>query len=187
LISAGKNLSGSDLFKRFRAYIWTVTAKKKGDTGGVLGAAVAVAPNLLATNCHVVNGQDEIMISQDQTSYDAITATGDAKRDICLLEVKTRLPFAANSVPVSRLDVGTTAYALGNPQGVGLTFSNGIVSGVRRVQDQEFIQTTAPISKGSSCGALIDDRRNLLGITTFYLLGGQAMNFAIPIADFCKK
>lgn len=190
-ICEGRPLSGvqtgADLFKNFKPYVWTVTAKSVNSSSSALGTAVAIGPNTLATNCHVVGAYEDITVAQDGVTHKASIASSDAKKDACLLEVKARVPFAVNSLLVSKLEVGTASYALGNPQGMNLTFSNGIISGVRKSDGREFIQTTAPISKGSSGGALIDDRGNLLGITTFYLQGGQAMNFAIPIGEFCKQ
>ncbi len=178
--------SGTDLFATFKKYVWTVSARSNSSSAASLGTAVAIGPHTLATNCHVVGTHDDITVTQDGTLHKANLSVGDPKRDVCLLEVKDSVPFAVNSASVSKLQVGSTSYALGNPQGLNLTFSNGIVSGVRKSNGRDFIQTTAPISKGSSGGALIDDRGNLLGITTFYLQGGQAMNFAIPVEEFCK-
>jgi hypothetical protein len=178
--------SGADLFATFKKYVWTVSARSSSSSAASLGTAVAIGPHTLATNCHVIGTNDDITVTQDGTLHKANLSVGDPKRDVCLLEVKDTVPFAVNSASVSKLQVGSTSYALGNPQGLNLTFSNGIVSGVRKSNGRDFIQTTAPISKGSSGGALIDDRGNLLGITTFYLQGGQAMNFAIPVEEFCK-
>jgi len=49
------------------------------------------------------------------------------------------------------------------------------------------VQTSAPISHGSSGGGLFDARGELLGITTFYFAGGQNLNFAVAAEDFAKK
>lgn len=184
--TASREQSGSELFKSFKPYIWTVTAKRKAPNDGALGTAVAVTPSILATNCHVISGAAEITLTQEREKYQATIVAADIKRDLCLLEVKGKLPFVGNAMPLTKIDIGSAAYAIGNPQGLSLTFSNGIISGIRHVAGRDFIQTTAPISRGSSGGALIDDKGNLLGITTFYLQGGQAMNFAIPIEAFCK-
>jgi S1-C subfamily serine protease len=46
------------------------------------------------------------------------------------------------------------------------------------------LQTTAPISPGSSGGGLFDERGNLVGITTSSLRSAQSVNFAIPAEDF---
>ncbi len=54
------------------------------------------------------------------------------------------------------------------------------------IDDIRFVQTTAPISHGSSGGGLFDGHGNLVGITTMTLTGTQNINFAIPAEDFWK-
>lgn len=54
------------------------------------------------------------------------------------------------------------------------------MSGFREYKGTDYIQTTAPISKGSSGGGLFDAQGRLVGITTMYLKDGQALNFAVP-------
>lgn len=67
---------------------------------------------------------------------------------------------------------------------------NGILSGVREEDGRSYVQTTAPISPGSSGGGLFDARGNLVGITTLVLVGSehlnQSLNFAIPAEAFTK-
>jgi hypothetical protein len=86
------------------------------------------------------------------------------------------------------LEVGEAAYTLGSPVGLELTLSNGIVSGRRDENGHRYVQTTAPISPGSSGGGLFDARGNLIGITTLALVGrenlNQALNFAIAADTF---
>src|SRR5258708_7473492 len=61
-----------------------------------------------------------------------------------------------------------------------LTISNGIVSGFREASGGvKLIQTTAPISAGSSGGGLFDDQGRLVGITTLVAKDSQNLNFAI--------
>jgi tetratricopeptide (TPR) repeat protein len=61
-----------------------------------------------------------------------------------------------------------------------LTFSEGVISALRETEGVHMIQTSAPISPGSSGGGLFDAKGNLVGITTFYLKEGQSLNFALP-------
>ena len=90
--------------------------------------------------------------------------------------------------PYASLEVGEPLFTLGSPSGLELTLSNGILSGRREVQGRKFVQTTAPVSPGSSGGGLFDGRGNLVGITTLVLGGreneNQALNFAIPADSF---
>jgi serine protease Do len=88
--------------------------------------------------------------------------------------------------PFEALEVGETVYAIGNPLKLDRTLSEGLLSGKREAGERRYLQTTAPISPGSSGGGLFDARGNLLGITSFTLKGAQSLNFAIPAEDYWK-
>ena len=81
------------------------------------------------------------------------------------------------------LEVGDKVVAIGNPEGLVNTVSEGIISGLRYLGEYPYYQMTAPISPGSSGGAVFDDCGNIIGISTFYIEGGQNLNFCIPIAE----
>jgi hypothetical protein len=84
-----------------------------------------------------------------------------------------------------RLQVGEEVVAIGSPLSLESTVSNGIVSGIRTVEKEggKFLQITAPISPGSSGGPLFNMTGEVVGITTSHLVGGESLNFAIPIND----
>ncbi len=75
-------------------------------------------------------------------------------------------------------------YAIGNPKGLDLTLSAGLVSSLRRNPTGQLvlIQTSAAISGGSSGGGLFDDSGRLIGLTTIGSVGAdtQNLNFAVP-------
>ena len=83
------------------------------------------------------------------------------------------------------LKVGQRVYAVGAPEGLELTLSEGLISALRSVANFRYIQTTASISHGSSGGGLFDAQGRLIGITTFYWSDGQNLNFALP-ADWIQ-
>ena len=76
--------------------------------------------------------------------------------------------------------MGDPVYAVGAPQGLELSLSEGIVSQLRG-GPPPLIQTTVAISRGSSGGGLFNAEGELVGITTFYLKEGQSLNFALPV------
>ena len=80
----------------------------------------------------------------------------------------------------SSLAVGERVYAIGAPEGLELTLSEGVISGLRESGGGCVIQTSAAISPGSSVGGLSDTEGRLIGITTFSLKEGQNLNFALP-------
>jgi serine protease Do len=85
--------------------------------------------------------------------------------------------------------IGDTVLAIGDPFGIGLTVTNGIVSALGRNNLQieafeDFIQTDAPINQGNSGGALLDSMGRVVGINTAILSpsgGSNGVGFAIPI------
>lgn len=156
-----------------------------------LGSGVIVSPEgYILTNNHVVDGATEVKVTlSDKHEYDAKIIGTDPKTDIAVLKID-----AANLKPItlgdsSKVEVGDTAMAIGNPFGVGQTVTRGIISATGRGNlgieaYEDFIQTDAPINPGNSGGALIDDRGELVGINTAILThseGSEGIGFAVPV------
>ena len=79
---------------------------------------------------------------------------------------------------------GDPVYTLGNPLGLGLAVSNGIVSAVGRVVDRyslPCIMNTADISQGSSGGALLNIYGHVVGVTSGAFTYGNNMYLAVPV------
>ena len=120
--------------------------------------------------------------SEDYQSFNgAKLLYADPDRDIAVLKVNSNsLPFLKRPASTGcEARVGEKVYAIGNPKGLSNTISDGIVSRRRSVENEDFIQHTAPISPGSSGGALVDSSGALLGMNSWQVTGGQNLNFAI--------
>jgi hypothetical protein len=76
---------------------------------------------------------------------------------------------------------GETVVAIGSPLGIKNTVSTGVLSGRLMEDGMDVLQFTAPISSGSSGGALFDNNGNVIGITYASYIDGQNLNLAIPI------
>lgn len=147
-----------------------------------IGSGVVVATNELLTNCHVVqDGRSWRITTPSGTKHKAILLARLKKRDLCLMYASKLEARPALLGAAFNLDVGAAVYAIGSPEGLELSLSNGVVSQLRGNKNAPLIQTTAPISPGSSGGGLFDSEGRLVGITTFYLEGGQNLNFAMPV------
>src|SRR5690606_5438161 len=104
----------------------------------------------------------------------------DNTTDLAVLRASTELEATPLALSSSAPDVGSQIFAIGNPQGLERTISEGIISGRRTVRGGEVLQITAPISPGSSGGPVVDASGAVVGVTVAYLEGGQNLNFAIP-------
>ena len=171
-----------------KALAATVSLEVQDENGDTLGrgSGFFVRPNLIATNFHVIDGAAKgyVRLVNTATSYsiESVTAT-DKSYDLALLKVTvngvTPLPLGDSDA----VQIGETVYAAGNPQGLEGTFSDGIISGRRdRCTKQERLQMTAPISPGSSGGAVLNRKGEVIGVATslYNPLIGQNLNFAVP-------
>jgi hypothetical protein len=146
-----------------------------------LGSGFYVTSNVIATNYHVVKGAEDVYCVPNNsdaeyqvTGYMAV----DEEADLILLRVAGQshrpLTIASGSVVT-----GQVIYAIGTPQGMDGTISDGIVSSVRNVDDIKLLQITAPISEGSSGGPVVNRLGQVVGISTLMHTGGQNLNFAV--------
>ncbi|HZF18429.1 MAG TPA: trypsin-like peptidase domain-containing protein [Burkholderiales bacterium] len=163
--------------------VWLVKTFDEDGLALSVGSAVVIAPDTVLTNCHVLAKAKRVSVRQENTSHNAKLQYADVERDLCQLTVAG---LGAPAVPVGDSDkmaVGQHVFALGNPKGLELTLSDGLVSALRRDDKGHLvlIQTTAPISQGSSGGGLFDENGKLIGITSLLAREGQNLNFAFPI------
>jgi S1-C subfamily serine protease len=183
-------LSPAALYKLLQKSIFVVAAASSaGDARArqiSQGSAVAVTEHLLLTNCHVVNGRPVIALVQDDSVWHAKLVAADVKDDRCVLEAEgTDLTPVPGIRPFDDIAVGEQVFAIGAPHELERTMTDGLVSGRRKMGGRNMIQTSAPVSRGSSGGGLFDTRGNLLGITTLGSLAGwQNLNFAVAAGDY---
>jgi hypothetical protein len=176
MVAQSHILSPSEIYRQVVKSTVTIVTD-----AGSLGSGFYVAPNVIATNYHVVEGATEVKCVLTNTSTQ-VNVTGyvavDKDADLILLQVtgtpKTPLKLAHGNVAT-----GQIIYAIGAPQGMEGTISDGIVSAVRAVDNLTFIQITAPISQGSSGGPVVNRVGEVVGISTLIHSGGQNLNFAV--------
>jgi hypothetical protein len=174
------DLSAEEIFEKAAGAVYMVKADKS------IGSAVAVSESDLLTNCHVVGDKTQVLLVRDRQELKATVVSMNINADRCVLRVETKLPKWVGVRPYSDIKVGERAITIGTPQGLELTVAEGIVSSKRSQNDSKLIQTSAPISQGSSGGGLFDAQGELLGITTFYFKAGQNLNFAVAAEEFSR-
>lgn len=157
-----------------------------------LGSGVIISKDgYVITNNHVVDGADEVKVAfgEPRQEFKAEVVGRDEKTDIAVLKIDAKDLPAATLGDSDALEVGDTVFAIGNPFGIGMTVTQGIVSGLGRSglgieTYEDFIQTDAAINPGNSGGALVDATGRVIGINTAILSrsgGFNGVGFAIPI------
>jgi putative serine protease PepD len=165
------------------------------DQTGLGSGIVLDSAGYIVTNNHVVTGAKSLTVTtSDGKRYPAKLVGSFPPDDLAVVKVSGAHLKAATFADSSKLQVGDTAIAIGNPLGLQSSVTDGIVSGFRdAVQESSnvtlpsMIQTSAAINPGNSGGALVDIEGRVIGIPTLaatdpQLGGGSApgIGFAIP-------
>jgi hypothetical protein len=179
-------LSAEEVFEKVARSLVVIVAKEAENRSLTQGSGVIIRQGVVATNCHVVKSGTALQVKADKRTFQATLLFADVGRDLCLLHVDGLLAPPADLGTVNNLRPGARVYAVGAPRGLELTISEGLVSGLRELEESTIIQTSAPISPGSSGGGLFDSSGRLVGITTFMLAESQNINFALPV-DWLKS
>jgi S1-C subfamily serine protease len=191
-VSAPGTQSVVDIAQRVRPAITQVRVEgKQGDSSG--SGVLFRSDGHVLTNFHVVDGADAIKVVIDSgRELSAKVLGSDPETDVAVLKIEGGpFPVAALGTAAD-LRVGQSAIAIGSPLGLagGPSVTVGVVSALHRRLDTrsgppllDMIQTDAPISPGSSGGALLDVGGAVIGLTTAVATsdGAQGLGFATPI------
>lgn len=152
---------------------------------GGLGSGFTVgADGRIATNLHVIGSARSATVRlADGREFSRVEVLAlDARHDLALLRVPTSglpvLPLGDSAA----VRPGDHVVAIGHPLGLGNTVSDGLVSAVRELDATlTVLQVSAPISAGSSGGPLLNERGEVIGVSTAIAAHGQNLNFGIPV------
>ena len=136
----------------------------------------------ILTNNHVASGGCfySVRIEDDESEYvtDRVIKYNNVI-DLAIIRIERQL----NPIPIykgkNRLVRGQKVVAIGSPLGLFNSVSDGIISGFRKIDEVDMIQFTAPISHGSSGGAVLNMQGEIVGISTAGIDSGQNINLAI--------
>ena len=140
----------------------------------------------ILTNFHVVKRGVifAVRIEDDEKVYvTSEVIKYNPQLDLAVLRIDREL----NPLPVydgrKKLVRGQRVVAIGSPLGLFNSVSDGIISGFRKIKDVDMIQFTAPISSGSSGGAVLNMYGEIIGISTAGVDSGQNINLAVDYSN----
>ena len=175
-------LSPTELYTRAGQTVLLLEGRDANDAVTRQASAIALGDGVAATQCDLLVDASKWQVTQGARSYAAYPRERDETRNLCRLDV----PGLRAPTPVvaarEHTQVGQRVYAIGNALGLGLSLSEGLVSGIRSFGGESWIQTTAALANGSEGGALFDEAGRLVGITDYGRRDGQNVNFAAPAA-----
>tara|TARA_B110001450_G_scaffold237635_1_gene244047 strand:- start:123 stop:1403 length:1281 start_codon:yes stop_codon:yes gene_type:complete len=164
----------------------------RGATG--TGSLIS-SEGLIVTNYHVVENANQVWVYPYAKKFDlkksekflAIVVATNKVTDLAILKV---YGISNNIRPVpfgniNKISVGDDVYAIGHPDSLHWSITDGIISNIRKNYDfkkfdlkADFIQNTAPIQGGSSGGPLLNERGQIIGVNT---IGDSSANFNFAV------
>jgi serine protease Do len=159
----------------------------------VQGSGFVIDPGgMILTNYHVVDGAYDIRVRfSDGTRAPGRVFATAPRVDLALVKVDVRHPLmVVRWADSDKVQVGDPVFAIGNPLGIGISVTSGIVSALNRnIMDtpyDDFIQTDAAINHGNSGGPLFDAHGEVIGVDTAIVsptTASAGLGFAIPAND----
>ena len=188
---AGQDTDPAALFETVAPSVVTIEATAEGDRMVGTGFLWDRSGHVV-TNEHVIRTGKQLSIrfADGRTARPTMIAVA-AHLDIAVLQVDTAAAAPVSHGSAGKLKVGQWVFAIGNPYGLGVSLSRGIISGLDRPVElgdgkriDNAIQTDASLNPGNSGGPLLDARGCLIGMATAMVAapaGPSNVGFAVPV------
>lgn len=155
-------------------------------TGDGTGSGFLIDKHLLLTNCHVVAPHRRVAVElRDRRRVVGLVRRIHPKRDLAIVELAA--PLSQDVLAVSLVDElrpHQTLRIVGFPVGLPLSVTEGVVSNPRQLlEGQHYVQTDAAINPGNSGGPMLDEKKQVVAVTTCKLTSADLVGFGIPGAD----
>ncbi|CAN5263648.1 hypothetical protein BH10ACI1_BH10ACI1_25870 [soil metagenome] len=146
------------------------------------GSGFVYKPGLIATNLHVFNRATQAFVKfvGNDVVYKVEEVVGlNPRRDLCVVRISDTQTKPLSISSLTKNEIGDDVFVASNPKGLEGSFSKGIISAIRK--NAGLIQIDAAISPGSSGGAVLNNRGEVVGMVVSSVITGQNLNFAISI------
>ena len=184
---SSQTLSAEQIYEKIKDAVVVILAYDYSNELAKQGSGVVLNDKgYVVTNYHILSGCERLEIMHGKEIIPYVDIIGiNVEKDILILKIEQKKFPSVKLGDVKLLKVGQRVYAIGSPMGFENTISEGIISGLRSYEDlrKNYIQITASISSGSSGGAILNDKGELIGISTLTAKEGQNLNFAVPIDE----
>ena len=179
----GRQKTADEIFREVAPSVVVINTQTPAGAG--LGSGFVIDPSgIIATNCHVVIGAENIQVKlKDGQVFPATRLRGaDFALDVCLLTIEAQPLLAVTLGDLRETVIGDRVFVIGAPLGFEYSISDGLFSGRRRQPGSvETLQFSAPVSPGNSGGPLLDAHGRVIGVVSMMVIGGQNLNFAMPV------
>jgi hypothetical protein len=157
-------------------------ASEFADGGQSIGSSFFVAPGVLATARHQIEGARRVLVHLPGGAVPARVLAVDKDHDAALIGINAPGPGVL-SLNERKPTLGEEVFTVGCPLGLSHTLTRGVISHPDRViRGQHLIQTDLAINQGNSGGPLVNGRGEVIGVVHGQMKESSGINFAVPAA-----
>lgn len=174
--------SGKNIYQQSVRSVVYIESYDNSDTLISQGSGFYIKKDTVVTNFHVIKNSTYLLIYDidGKFTYCNTASSFDVNKDIAILKIRPQSSFLTMNFK-DKPNIGDNIFVISSPRGFKFSISDGILSGIRNINNINLYQMTAPISPGSSGGPVLDEKGNVIGIASSYFKDGQNINFSIPI------
>lgn len=177
--------TAADIYKAASPSVFLISTRGQDGSTISIGTGFLIGPGQLATNWHVIEAGNAFL-ETGAVSIPVEIISRDELNDLAIVKVKANISATPLKLSAKSITPGQSVFVIGNPEGLEKSITNGVVSGIRVVNDRKLMQISAPISPGSSGGPVLDSSGEVVGITVAMLTEGQNLNFAVPVPQLIQ-
>ena len=162
-----------------------VMIQGRSDSAQIVGSGFIVSrTGDVITNLHVIRDLETATVHlTDGRVFNSVSVMGiNEPADLAVIRITgsgfPSLAMGDEGAP----SVGDRVVALGSPLGLDGTVTAGIISAIRKVDGDKYLQTDAAVNPGNSGGPLVNVRGEAIGVVSFKMRSAEALNFAISIS-----
>ena len=172
------------IFKLNNKAVVVVTAyDEKGNAISQGSGFIVRRDGAVVTNYHVISKARSIKVKAGDKVFDVegLIFT-DKENDLVILKARAKnMPVVKLGV-IEKANIGEHIYVISSPVGLENTISDGLLSGIREIDEKrKILQITAPVSPGSSGGPVFNRNGEVIGVVTMLIKEAQNLNFAMPV------
>jgi tetratricopeptide (TPR) repeat protein len=167
-----------------KAVVVVVAVNEQAGTISQGSGFVVRQDGAIATSYHVINAASKIHVKAGEHLFVVEGLLyADIENDVAILKIDAQKLPTIRLVELDKFQVGEKVFVISSPSGLENTVSEGILSGVRKVDTaRNILQITAAISPGSSGAPVFNAKGEAIGIATFLVAEAQNLNFAMPVS-----
>jgi serine protease Do len=149
-----------------------------------MGSGVVIAPNLIATNCHVTRTAKRAYLIEEDRLYPVLAQAAIPDFDVCILKTE-RLTLPVTEMTESEpLKIGDDIFISGYPYALSIRTMRGKVIGLHPYAQDHIIEINAGFNHGASGGGVFNSSGKLIGLMTFMGLKEGVLHFFVIPASW---